>query len=442
MCGYCQPEDLRRAKLERAAWFPHPAGRKVVAFGVMDDLANDAPTRTTNASDAAALVTLGSSVQALLPLIRDEAAEGEVSRQLTPRVVAALEQSGVLSVLSPKAVGGAELDVATLLNLGVSIGRADTSTAWIAMFYGLHSWLAALFPAEAQAALFGTAAHVMAPATFSPTGRAALAAEGHYMLSGRWQWGTGVQHATWAMVAALVRSDPSSPPTDLRLFALPIHEVTVEDTWFTSGMCATGSNDLVIVEAEVPAVRSVSFTELLDGTAPGTSLHQASLYRWPLAAILSLGACAPALGTALGVLDGFEERVQTRRLAYIGTLDRDRGATRARVANGRVRLEAASLLLTNTAAGMDRRLAAGEVPSLEHRAHARMVAAEVVRVSRDVVADIGAASGASAQMRVDPLQRAMRDLATLSGHVVFDHDATAELYGTIALGQDPPLALL
>ncbi len=377
-------------------------------------------------------------------MVRDEAAQGESNRQLTPAVMEALEGSGVLSVLSPQARGGAELDVATMLDIGVTIGRADTSTSWITMFYALHSWLASLFPPDAQPDLFGGAPHVLAPATFSPTGRAVAPSDGAdtYLLSGRWQWGTGVQHAHWVMAAAPVRETTDGPPIDLRLFALPIGEVTVEDTWFTSGMCATGSNDLVIDRRSVPAHHSVSFAAILDGSAPGTAVHTASLYRWPLAAILSLGASAPALGTALGVLDGFETRVQSRRLAYVGTLDRDRGATRARVANARIRLESAELLLMNTATAMDQRLAMGEVPTIEHRAHARMVASDVVRVSREVVNDLGSASGASAQMRSDPLQRAMRDLATLSGHVVFDHDATAELYGSVALGQEPPRALL
>jgi hypothetical protein len=47
------------------------------------------------------------------------------------------------------------------------------------------------------------------------------------------------------------------------------------------------------------------------------------------------------------------------------------------------------------------------------------------------------ASGASAHLRSNPLQRILRDVNTLSCHTVFDLEMGAENYGRVLLGMDP-----
>lgn len=336
--------------------------------------------------------------------------------------------------------------MADLLESCLVVGRADTSSAWVLSFFALHSWLAGLLPPEARNDLFATGPAVFAPATFSPTGNA-LRSDGadSYTVSGRWQWATGVCHSSWAMVTALVHDVDGGPVTDVRLFVVPMSDVTLHDTWTASGMRATGSHDISVEDLKVPATHSISFAALLDGSAAEVSAFEGPLGRWPLAAILALGAAAPALGAAWGTLERYEQRVGTRRLAYTGVVDAERGSTRARVARARVQLEATELLLLDTARRIDDQLSGDDregAAALEVRAHARMVAAQTVATARSVVEDIVAASGASAQLDRDPLQRAHRDMATLGGHVVFDYDATAELYGAIHLGQTPPPGLL
>lgn len=65
-----------------------------------------------------------------------------------------------------------------------------------------------------------------------------------------------------------------------------------------------------------------------------------------------------------------------------------------------------------------------------HRGH-------VVGTARTAVNELCAAGGASIQFLDSPLQRAQRDINTISGHVVFDLDATYGLFGKVDLGVDP-----
>jgi 3-hydroxy-9,10-secoandrosta-1,3,5(10)-triene-9,17-dione monooxygenase len=55
-----------------------------------------------------------------------------------------------------------------------------------------------------------------------------------------------------------------------------------------------------------------------------------------------------------------------------------------------------------------------------------------------VIADLLAASGASAHFGDNPLQRIKRDVDVLAGHVVFDYDTSRQLAGALILGMKVP----
>jgi hypothetical protein len=74
--------------------------------------------------------------------------------------------------------------------------------------------------------------------------------------------------------------------------------------------------------------------------------------------------------------------------------------------------------------------------TIQDRANVRLWLPHAINVARHSVAEIASHSGASSHFLDDPLQRAHRDINTLAGHIVFDYDRAAELYGKVALGMD------
>jgi 3-hydroxy-9,10-secoandrosta-1,3,5(10)-triene-9,17-dione monooxygenase len=66
------------------------------------------------------------------------------------------------------------------------------------------------------------------------------------------------------------------------------------------------------------------------------------------------------------------------------------------------------------------------------------VASGTVGQIETIIADLLAASGASAHFRDNPLQRIKRDVDGLAGHVVFDYDTSDELAGALILGMKVP----
>src|SRR5690606_27871095 len=147
--------------------------------------------------------------------------------------------------------GGAELDLDTFFEVALVLGEADASHGWVMSFYIEHVWMLTQFPETFQKELFADRSYALAPAMLSPAGRAGEV-DGGYRLSGRWPWGTGIMHADWVIAGALLTRGERVEPV---FFALPRDAVTVDDVWHVDGMCATGSNDVVIEDAFVPADR-------------------------------------------------------------------------------------------------------------------------------------------------------------------------------------------
>lgn len=236
-------------------------------------------------------------------------------------------------------------------------------------------------------------------------------------------------------------ADRTTPSTALAL--LPASDIEVDDVWHTDGMCATGSNDVVITDAFVPEHRLVKVTDIYGGTAPGAALHDATTYRWPMVPALALLAAMPALGAAERVTDIYAQRLQERVLAYEFVKQKEKPIAQAHLGEAQVRLRALHGLLAHTVAEIDATVSAGDRVSREMRARGRLSAAHIVRESKDVIALLLNASGASAHFLDNPLQRAKRDVDVLSGHVIFDYDTSRELAGALRIGvKIPPTAMI
>ncbi|WP_102141062.1 acyl-CoA dehydrogenase family protein [Mycobacterium hubeiense] len=370
--------------------------------------------------------------------LAERAAEGERLRRLPDATIAEFRASGLANLLLPARFGGAQADFPAILDPVRRMAYGCASSAWTLGFYILHNWMLALFNEQAQDEVFASGP-VLCPAPLAPTGRA-IPADGGMRLTGRWSWATGVMDADWILVGALCGPDDAIYPA---LVLLPASDIRIEDVWHTSGMRATGSNDVVVDDVFVPAHRQVAVLDIYGGTAPGAALHDASTYRWPMVPALALLAAMPALGSAERVADLFAKRLGERVLAYSGTAQKDQPMARMRLADARVRLRALTGLLDDTVGQIQAIVAAGDEVARPVRGNARAAAAHIVHESRAVIADLLEASGASAHFVDNPLQRFKRDIDIISGHVVFDYDVSRELAGALEIGAKvSPIAMV
>lgn len=367
--------------------------------------------------------------RALIPLLAEHAAEAERQRKPIDSIIKALEEAEIYKLMVPKCYGGLELDMDTFFEVGVALGEGDASTAWVSNFYIEHNWIFSQFPEPFQKELFAARTYVLAPAMISPT--ATVSPEkGGFRINGRWQWGTGVTHGDWVIPGA-TEIGPDGKPNP-RWFALPISEVTVEDTWYVDGMIGTGSHDVVIDNVFIPEERAVLIREMMSGHGPGSRIHSGPLYRTPMMPTLTLAATMPALGQAKTALRLFRERL-TERVLLDASKQVERSASRMRLARAEIEVCETELLLRHLVEDVCTKR---DTATLEDRARWASQLAMAVQQCKKVVQYIVEASGAHVHFQDNPLQRTQRDLNTLACHFVFDLDGKLESYGRLLLGQE------
>jgi alkylation response protein AidB-like acyl-CoA dehydrogenase len=305
---------------------------------------------------------------------------------------------------------------------------------WITTFYMEHNWLLTMFPLELQDEVFGARPYVLAPGSINPSGRAVPLDDGGHVLTGHWQFGTGICHADWALLSGRIDGDESGLS---RQFLVPVDEVEVKDTWHVDGMAATGSRDIVATDVHVPAHR-VSLPvppQLL--SAPGAPY----LERLPIPPFLSLTAALPALGAAQRALELFEALTLERIPFGTKRAQSTRVPTQVRLANLRVEVDHAEVLMRAVADRLQAHAESRLDLDLLAQQQLRLGIAHIVRRCRDIVREAVANSGAKVHYLDHELQRLHRDIHMICAHTVFDVDLVAEGVGRqIVAAHAPPEA--
>lgn len=150
--------------------------------------------------------------------------------------------------------------------------------------------------------------------------------------------------------------------------------------------------------------------------------------------ILGLAASMPAVGQARAALDRFTDELADRKVYGRSRMHGARPAAQIELASLKLAVEQAEGLLRTVVAEV---MAARDRASDRQRTRWLAATATAVQQSRQILARIAQGSGASAHFDSHPLQRAVRDVNTLSSHTVFDLGQRLENYGRTLLGLEP-----
>jgi 3-hydroxy-9,10-secoandrosta-1,3,5(10)-triene-9,17-dione monooxygenase len=367
-------------------------------------------------------------IRELLPVLRERAQETEDSRNVPAESVKALTETGFFRLLQPGRFGGHEADPITFLTAVRLIASACGSTGWVASVLGVHAWQLALFPLQAQEEVWETDSGTRMSSSYAPTGQAETVIGGH-RLSGRWSFSSGCDHATWALLGAIV-PDADGHPADFRTFLLPASDYVIDDVWDTVGLRGTGSNDVVVSGAFVPEHRSLSFNDVFRCACPGQEANPAPLYRLPYGSLFSYAITTPIVGMAMGAYEAHVAYQRERvRAAYVGQKASEDPHAQVRVAEAAADLDSAWLALERNMAEL-----------MEHaRAGTKIPIPLRLRVRRDQVRGTGQAisavdrlfenSGGRALRSGTPIQRFWRDAHAGRVHAINDPERALSMFG-------------
>ena len=366
--------------------------------------------------------------------IRESAAAAEEARTLSRDSVAALLGMGIARVLIPPRFGGYGLGFDSWLDVLREIGKADASHSWCASLMLVHPFWVAQFAEEAQKAVWAEGPDIAIASSILPYGKI-TAVQGGYNVSGQFPFSSGINHSPWVIVGGMVETGAAPQWT---LFLLGPGTFKIADTWNTAGMRATGSNTVVCDGVFVPASHSVRLADLVEGEAPGSSLHPHPIYRAPLLSYAPWGFIAPMLGAAQGVYEAFRETMKTKRNTF-GEPLAAMASIQVRMARAAADLDAAELLMRRAAA-----IAQGPAkPSLELRARSGRDASRASEICVEVIDTLIGMSGTAGFVATHPIQRAWRDIHFAAMHVSLNPELNYGHFGRCEFGlpRDPHQAL-
>ncbi|MEV4431163.1 3-hydroxy-9,10-secoandrosta-1,3,5(10)-triene-9,17-dione monooxygenase oxygenase subunit [Streptomyces sp. NPDC049602] len=375
------------------------------------------------------------AVRALAPALRERAAEAEALRRVPDRSVEELEDAGFFRLLRPRTYGGLAADPAVFYAAVHEIARACGSTGWAASVLGVHPWYVAQFDPQAQEEVWGADGSTRICSSHAPTGEV-TPVDGGFRLSGRWHFSAGCDHARWALLGGLV-TDGDGRPVDMLTFLVPCADYRVDDVWDTVGLRGSGSNDLVVEDAFVPAHRTLGYGPVTTLRCPGQEVHPEPLYRLPYAAVFTTAISTAMVGIAEGAHEDQVAAARERLKAPQGRGAAEDPFAQVRIARAAGEIDAARLQLHRNMTELYALARGGAPIPMELRARTRRDQALATERALTAV-DLLMENAGRGPLRVgdDVLQRAWRDLHTGRGQAANDVERALVLYAQDALGMD------
>lgn len=353
------------------------------------------------------------------------AADTPAGAPLPQRAVDLLVDAGLLGLMVPRDVGGAELPLTDIVDVYEEVSRADGSTGWC--FFAADctaAYFGAYLPDAGAAEVFADGVPLMA-GQFAPNGVAAVEGD-ELVISGDYQFGSGIAHAAWA--GAGVLTTPADGSDAEYLFAcLPVGHAEVLGNWDVLGLQATASYDYRLRDVHVPRSRSFDFF------AP--VVHRGGpVYSLGVLPLTAAGHAGWALGVTRRVLD---------EVTALATTTTRLGATSSLATNERFLFELGRLEGRFRAgrAWVREACAAAEAEAQRDGTVSGLTAALVREACRhvnqegaDIAREAYLLAGTKA-LRDGPIQRGFRDLHAGSQHFFASPAAAIELGTTLV---NPP----
>ncbi len=376
--------------------------------------------------------------RALGPRIAAASDAIEAGRTLPQEIAQALAQAGCFRMCVPRVLRGEEAPPSTFLRVIEEVARADGSAGWCVMVGATAGLMAAFLDEETARELYAPDPNVVTSGVFAPMGRAVVDGD-DYVVSGRWPFNSGSAHAELRMGGALVL-EGGMPKMDARGVPVMTHvvfrkeETKILDTWHTSGLRGTGSNDMVVEEVRVPRRRAASMIT-------DRPKHDGLLYRFPVFGLLALGVSAVAMGIARQAIDVFTSLATEKRTLGAKRTLAQRETTQADVARAEARLRSGRAFVFEITEEATEAAKKGDALDLRTRALLRLAATEATQASAAAVDIVYNAGGATSIYASSPLQRCFRDVHVATQHAMVSLP-TFSLSGRVLLGLETDASTL
>ncbi|WP_406407203.1 acyl-CoA dehydrogenase family protein [Streptomyces halstedii] len=379
------------------------------------------------------------AVEAHAEEIRALGPANEALGRLDDRAATLLREAGAIRMLQPRTYGGLELHPREFAETVMRIASLDGATGWVAGVVGVHPWEMAMADPRVQEEVWGEDHDTWIASPYAPMGLL-RPVDGGYVFDGRWQFSSGTDHCRWIFLGGfLTDADGSrlSPPRSVHVILPRADYEIVDDSWDVVGLRGTGSKDVVVKDAFVPAHRVIEYAKVVDGSLAAESGLTNPAYRLPFSAAFPLGITAAVIGMCEGAL-AHHLAYQADRVQITGQAVRDDPYVLYAVSDAAAEIAASRSALLDNVSQMYDMVAAGREITFERRAVGRRTQAAAAWRAVRAVDEVVARSGGNAMRMDNPIQRFWRDAHTGLTHAIHVPGSVFHASALTEIGVEPP----
>jgi alkylation response protein AidB-like acyl-CoA dehydrogenase len=374
------------------------------------------------------VMLLKARIAALAPLVQACRDDMEQMRRMPRPLVEAVAEAGLFRLLAPAALGGWELSLPAFMEVVEAAAALDGSVGWLVGNGGGISRVCAYLP-EAFARDWLAEPHGLIVATNGAIGEA-VPVPGGYRVTGRWPFGSGIHHATLVAPACRV-TEPDGQGPILMCYVAAEHAEII-DTWQTSGMRGTGSNDYTLHDVFVPAAH----THDMVNPQP---IQAGSVYRLPQVSLFATTVATVPLGIARGLLDTFITSIAARSRTGTSAALRDRELIQSELGRADTLHEAGRALLIAAMRELEDANATGGDRLIRARIRYRAACCHAAETALRIADIISSCAGTSAIWERDGLERRIRDIQAAAKHTAMSPNMYV-VAGRVLMGLEPGVA--
>lgn len=367
-------------------------------------------------------------LKALRPMLQKNAPLGEELRCPTKETDEALKNLGMYYLLTPTRWGGGGVSTSGFAKIQMELAKGDLSLSWVVQILNGTTMIATLTSDALQEGLFGNGPTAVCGA-YNPPGKAKKV-DGGYIVNGRWPYSSGSRQAQWYQGGCMIDDNDGPVVPGINMAYIPMSELEIEDTWFTTGMQGTGSDTAVAKDVFIPEHMMVTMDKPFGHIEPGKKHIGAPSDFLPVVPTVRATGLAQLIGGAEYMLELIERDAPKKPL--VTTTFTKRTESHVVVHDlGKVaaQLDNAKLLLLNATGQLDAAASQGrkltQLEAAKHKAQCSTIV-ELVHASIEKLMFI---AGSSAFSLSNPLQRYWRDIHVGLRHVQNIPQLGYEIYG-------------
>jgi 3-hydroxy-9,10-secoandrosta-1,3,5(10)-triene-9,17-dione monooxygenase len=368
----------------------------------------------------------------------EQAVEAERLGQLPDATVKCMKSIGSIRLLQPESHGGLEVHPREWAETVMATAALDPAAGWVNGVVGVHPYQFAYADPRVAEEVWGDDVDTWIASPYAPQG-IAVPTDGGYVFNGRWQFSSGTDACDWIILGAMVgdaTGKPVMPPQILHMILPRKDYEIVADSWDVVGLRGTGSKDVIVKDAFVPAYRTMDGTKVMDGTAQLEAGMTKTLYKMPWSTMFPLGISSATIGICEGALAAHLD-YQRERVGAAGTAIKDDPYVLYSIGEAAAEIDASrQALLANVDKVYDA-VDAGREVSFEQRAAVRRSQVRAVWRAVAAVDQIFARSGGNALRMDKPLQRYWRDAHAGMAHAIHTPGTTYHASALSSFGVDP-----